>query len=147
MSLSEAVLVVADAMEKDVAECDFSSSAVAIVRGYVRELRNLVKASQPEHSSFPKIRQDGTIEGTKSVPKPSQPLKSVEEELGNMVGNMIMMTGGQSDGVIVPFDGNAPRDGTAKTLMDGEVYVLLNDGKLHFSESETEKYKRNVKEK
>ncbi len=147
MSLSEAVLVVADAMEKDCDDHGSISLPISFVKGYVRELRNLVKAAQPESSSFPKIRQDGTIEGTKSVPKLSQPIRSVEEELGNMVGNMIMMTGGHSDGVIVPFDGNAPRDGTAKTLMEGEVYVLLNDGKLHFSEHETEKYKRNLKEK
>ncbi len=147
MSLSEAVLLVADAMEKDFVKYGEDAVLNRLIPVYIRELRNLVKASQPEPSSFPKIRQDGTMEGTKSVPKPSQPLRSVEEELGNMVGNMIMMMGGQSDGVIVPFDGNAPRDGTAKTLMEGEVYVLLSDGKLHFSESETEKYRKNLKEK
>ena len=141
MSLAEAVLEVADAMDEVGKESKKAgnSGAAVVLMSFARELRTAVKASagteaKPSASLAPEFQHLVEIEKAR---------KQVREERMKGVGadasepRMVEAVGGGLDGTMVAVDSGMPVG--AKVAPAGQVYVLDSVGRLWYSEEETAK--------
>ena len=149
MSLAEAVLDVADEMEKT----EWDAHEVApVVRGWAKQLRTAVKsaggaqAEAPPPGSF-LIGTDRTsaaaqhatmIERARQEARLSKQKGEVKELLEP---RMVLIAGGSLDGdhLLVPQDMPV---GAKTEVPGGEVCVLGADGCLHYSEMDTREVKQ-----
>ena len=154
MSLADSVLEVAGMMEGDVASLQKESQGRLVpsstVAAYAKMLRVAVKAAEGsggpslpvltpamQHlveiekakAEFRKGRADGALKGGEKA-------DAEEKNLGRLVGCI----GGKSDADFVDVDSGMPCG--AKMMVAGEVYILGEDGWLHFSQSDTEEVNR-----
>lgn len=150
MSLSEAMLELADVIEKDLEsitdniksdtaadEIDFAAKlgmVLTTIGGYSRMIRTAVKAAErtapPEKvssggvSSFssPDAQHDFFIRQERErIRQERQAVQPPEE------GHLVVVEGGAADGTYVPIEGGMPEG--AKTAIGGDVYELRG-GKL-----------------
>lgn len=157
MSLSEAVLVIADEMEKDADSCESAKSLYSAMKEFAKQLRLVVKASanvQPVHKVGVDERvflggSTGYKEGSVLAMTPEQRHEEFKrKEMARHVnaeeditGSMVEFVGGAANGDMAPLDSKCPVG--AKTKIGNEVYVLSSERKFVYSEEETRKYNQN----
>lgn len=133
MALADAVLQIADEMEKESEVCG-PHCCVAYLKNYAQQLRLVVKASQCE---APPITAPTSIDtSVRRYEEIQQRLAAkAREELAAVMQResqettLAMCVGGPADGVMAPIAGGMPVG--AKTKIDGAVYRLAPDHKLH----------------
>lgn len=137
MSLSEAVLSVADEMEKlanDRSEVMSETILRSFMRSFAREIRTAVKASGNDNQKgqqnliSPQLQHVKMIEEARKEFRKdgAKRLTDFEERTDP---KFVQVVGGSSDGVLVPVDPTMPIN--ARTCVGGEVYELRDDGMLH----------------
>lgn len=124
MALRDAVLEVVEQMEND-RNPDLLT--------YARQLRLLVKASDnaPVQPSY-HWTESGQSAQVKEIEKKIKLRADTEEKMGE---RMVTLQGGSCDGDMVSIDSTMPIG--ARTLLNGQVYQLQGDNKLHFDEKAT----------
>lgn len=140
MSLAEAVLSVAEEMEKEAKhfEGDTSVSLTAriAIEAYAKQLRIAVKASQGNFPPQTTVLPEQVMEDrAKQIRLRDQQVEAYQEENSRQ---LTLLQGGDSDGVAISAPPNLPVG--AKTLQAGQVYVKGEDQLFHFSPEETENY-------
>jgi len=150
MSLKDVILEIAEEMEEEAkvfikANADF---APVIVKGWAKQLRQAVKASKGDDI----VTAENMVTAFMNQPIPrvnvhKPPVRDSLESPDDMMGGgrMVLCIGGENDGVCAPLDNRAPMG--CKTLVGGEVYILLIDDRLHFSAAETLKLQEECKGK
>lgn len=127
MSLSEAVISVADEMEKTASDPTCPEVVLrAFLRSFARELRTAVKASGGS-SPFPSpVDHQRAIDQCRAEFRGK---KEKQEEASD--GRMVEVVGGPYNLTYVNIDSSMPLD--AKTKLDEvSIYALREDNKLHF---------------
>jgi len=142
MSLPEAVLAVAESMEKD---AEGNSLPVQVVwqtmSDYAKQLRLIVKASQGNFSPQSIVLPSQVMnDRVKQIRLRDERIKAEEEEALKV---MTLLVGGKSDGVMISVPPKVSL-GT-KTLQNGEVYIMEANARFHFSQEETDKIKWSTK--
>ena len=148
MSLRIAVTTIVETMEQDIATAA-GAVPLATFRGYVRELRMALLASQgtdiPTTTSTPAVREATIADHRILIERAREQLRAERgqpalpadarrvqlEESGAFDGGiarMIEAVGGPAAGSLVPTDGNVPEG--AHTHLDGGIYTY-RDGKWH----------------
>lgn len=143
MSLAEVILDIASDMEAE----DAGTGTYALLKSYARQLRRAVKAAEGvTPTSTPHPARDPTLDAPRQDTLNKIIARKIEER-GRMteIAEGIVrgptfreLVGGESDGTTGPLSPEAPVG--AKTVVGIEVYELKEDGKLHFSEVETQKW-------
>ncbi len=162
MSLSEAVLEIAEDMDKLAVNWEGRQSGDGTydvcaerLRDISRQLRRVVKASEQiipiaaeplKLATFGSVPvADGRIMDWQTKQnelfraeeiRRKQMEKHAETE-EHFAGGLVECIGGAENGTCVPIDNKIPNG--AKTLLSDQVYVF-NNGKFHYSEEETIKY-------
>ena len=136
MALSDAILDIAKQMEEDIQN---SSEAVQWqVTAYIRQLRSAVKAAEGQNQGIPIIIPN-QVNPQEVLLKHAQREMEQRTILQERAGtSMVQIIGGSSDGDLTPIDPNMPIN--ARMPIGSEVYIF-REGKLHFSEEETQKYR------
>ncbi len=140
MSLAEAVLAVADEMEKDLKLGTVHPDSMLAIQfaGYVKQLRLVVKASQgnfsPQSTVLPSQVMD---DRAKQIRLRDQRIQAEQEEASR---EMIMLHGGKSDGDMISVSQSFPV-GT-RMASGGQVYQKREGGEFHFSQEETNKLEK-----
>jgi hypothetical protein len=154
MSLSEAVLEIADSIEA--VSKENRSIHPGELKGIASQLRLIVKASacvMPVHATNvdERVFMGGSVGFKNTHPHVSDAMKLEEVQRKQLLkqgeheemisGGMVECVGGIEDGTMVPVPDSIPDQ--AKTLMSGQVYVFLHkDRKFHYSEEETAKLQK-----
>jgi len=152
MSLKDAVTEIADQMEKDLTvEASLDPTAKAIIRGYARQLRVACKASDSPVHAAP-VFNPATGGHELGIERAREEFRRRNAERGydpsdiedrHMGGDYVVLEGGDSDNVTVPYDPTMP-DG-AKMVVGGQVYFKVKGQKvLRFSREETDKLPKKV---
>lgn len=149
MSLRIAVTAIVETMEQDIATAA-GAVPLATFRGYVRELRMALLASQgtdaPAVAAAPAVREATAadhrilierareqLRAERGQPPQSSDARRVQlEESGTFNGGiagMIEAVGGPAAGSLVPTDSNVPEG--AHTYLDDGIYTY-RDGKWHY---------------
>lgn len=146
MSLRDAVLEIADQMQTDSDEWAVStepSLIYAFVRGYIRQLRSAVKASEGEShtqaaSDMQWIPGQNNHLSKALAQQAKEELQSAtsrlhaEEAVGVQGVVMAVLHGGPFDGDTVPLSPDMPKG--AKTAIGDAVYQLTESGELQYLE-------------
>lgn len=131
MSLGEAVLAVADAME-DLAKDPSVTGEAEIwraIKGFVRELRTAVKAATNTDLP-PEMRAlANTLRQAPPGKSPRPPAEPPD------VGEMKVLRGGTNDGLTIPVSAHMPVGANLSVM--GEVYTKDTQGQLHYNEALT----------
>ena len=150
MSLSEAVLEIAQQMELELEGRD--ELHVAIVKGFARQIRSAVKASQSvaqvraEHTRGWEDHQRSEVQRIKEkLDARVRDSANLEEASRQVVdGRGAICVGGKEDGTIAPVDPKMPV-GAFVSLGD-EVYQY-REGKLFYHEEMTKKVQEKARSK
>lgn len=139
MGLPEVILEIAADMEKEYAGGQLSSGSLL---SYVKQLRMAVKAAGPSPGATGHLIVGASAMESqiKEAAKARERLaRRTEAEEGLGTGYTILV-GGQLDGDTAPVDPGMPVG--AYVAVGKEVYQLQSDGKLHFNQEATAKYKK-----
>jgi hypothetical protein len=155
MGLAESITDLCDELEEvaqTIEKGDIDGLDAVSLRFYIRQMRRLIKQSKEDQVNHALIASHTGMIGPMSGQVPSfnqtpsaamiakaeqQKVKShiaAEEGIG---ASMTILDGGNAHGDYAPVEGMPVG---AKTIVGGQVYVLKNDGKLHYSKEETDKY-------
>ena len=144
MSLSEVVLEIAGEMEGK-ADC-FHEDISTVLKSFAASLRMAVKASQNNSPLTPSHSLHDVIQDTnKKLVRESQ--QSLHDAMSSIrkqesfSGSVIELVGCPDSSVpeFLPVDESIPVG--ACPIVNGSVYRMEGDGKLHFLKEETEKYR------
>lgn len=156
MSLAEAVLAVAAAMEKDCATGDSAisysadSRALAAVLGYVRELRNIVKAAENNPPGTEILPTFATAEEQHRamIERARQELRARKDSRNTELlaaGDKLLDEENMFPAAVIRLAADGPEAGRMLAVPDlptgsrygiagGGSYVLGEDGQLHFED-------------
>ncbi len=141
MALSDAILEIAEQLEGVGKEAQTPNNFVFF--SFANQLRTAVKASEGNQLPAQQARQvplDPAYQNFMMIEKAKAELreKRAKELLreDGMNSGMAVTIGGKSEATYVPIDPRMPVG--AKTAIGLEVYVLEQDGKLHYSEVDTQ---------
>lgn len=165
MTLAEAVLELADEMEREAADlkdAEPTGYMVMTLKGYAKQLRIAAKVATPPPapaivpSLSPAVQHAAAIEAARAefkgkvnqIPNGSlDRAAALEEGFDGKLTELVGCPDDPNDGTptMIQFPPDAPVG--AKTALPSGVYVLQEDRKLHFSAEETAKVKSQIKAK
>src|SRR5690242_10196872 len=148
MALSDAVLAIADAMEREADEPSSESNHTGrLIRSFARELRTAVKAAEGPHNPLLGLALADTsgeayhrqqIEAAKKKLRQEREKTSVQEKDS---AQMVEIRGGALDGTLHAVQASDLKMGMGHRMAN-ECYLVKRDGDgvwLEFSEAETAK--------
>lgn len=151
MGLAESITDLCDELEEvaqRIEKGDEDNLSHLAIRTYIRQMRRLVKQSKEDQVNHALIGSHTGMIGPMSpfnqTPSAATIAKAEQQKVKSHIAaeegigaSMTILEGGNAHGDYAPVEG-MPMG--AKTIVGGQVYVLKNDGKLHYSKEETDKY-------
>lgn len=138
MSLEKAVLSIAADLEKEIneiiEELPVKEGDFKLLSSLVKQLRTVCEMGGTNQLAYP-LMQGVAKPSLKRTTQSKEEIEHPDDLMGG--SQMVLCVGGMNDGVAAPMKGNVPRDGSVRAELMGEVYILKEDGNLHFSASET----------
>lgn len=141
MSLSVAVLEIADEMEKDANDYKKANADISagLVLNWSRQLKRIVKASESANPAGPTVAD--YMQFAQQQPPPRPPVRKhelAEEKYASATGeSMTVLHGGVNDGTTVSIDAGAPVG--AFVIVDRQYYVKREDQSWNYDEERTKK--------
>ena len=142
MSLKEVILEIVDEMEKDAGDYKKSNADMSpgMVLLWARQLRRVCKAAGDSPGAKQLMQEflDSPVPKIKPARMP-QPVEPSDDDLDDVLRGHVSIpcVGGASNGDMIVLSLTTPRDGSYKYVLENEVYILKEDGRLHFSATET----------